>query len=172
MEKHENLSEVIQEKPQAEFIPSKELLDFAEEISNKFIGLSPKTYSSANNNYRIEIIMKAPLENDKPLFKIGRVGRTSGTMELEKHYFLSQNNYYSQNFMFYLILWLACEKNTLNQIESELLTFRYYEKTERPIQDILDGYKWMTSFTNNQVLINRYALVQRLANSSKIEIND
>lgn len=172
MEKHENLSEVIHEKSQASFTPSKELLDFADEISNKFIGLSPKSYYSANNNYRIKIIMKAPLENETPLFKIARVGHTSGTMELEKHYFLAKNNYYSKNFMFYLILWLACEKNILNQIESELLTFQYYEKTGRAIQDILDGYEWMSSISINQTLVNRYALVQRLANSNKKEKND
>jgi hypothetical protein len=172
MEKYENLSEVIHEKSQASFTPSKELLDFADDISNKFIGLNPTTYYSANKNYRIEIIMKAPLENETPLFKIGRVGRTSGTMELEKHYFLSENNYYSKNFMFYLILWLACERNILNQIESELLTFQYYEKTGRPVQDILDGYKWLTSSSMNPTLANRYALVQRLANSDKKEKND
>jgi len=172
MENLENLAGVILEKASLEFTPSQELVDFAVEISNKFIGLSPKSYYSANKNYQIDIIMKAERNENDPLFKIARVGHTSGRIELEKHYFLQKNNYYSKNFMFYLIIWCACERNTRNQIESEFLTFQYYEKTGRTVQDILDGYEWMSSISINPTLLNRYALVQRLANSNKKEKND
>jgi len=160
MQEHSDFSNLNEHDFNLQFIPTKELIEFADRISKKFIMSNPETFFSDNKNYQINIVMKAPMDvQERPAYKIGRIGQRSGIIELEKHHFLTAKGYqYSPDFLFYIILFLACEKDVRNQVISEKMTLEYYKTTGRPLLEILHGYTWMSSFTANAVFIQRYRI--------------
>jgi hypothetical protein len=174
MQEHSDFSNLNKHDFDLQFTPTQELIEFAHEISKNFIILNPTTYFSYNKNYQINIVMKAPVDaQEQPAYKIGRVGQRSGIIELEKHHFLTAKGYeYSPDFLFYIILFLACEKDVRNQVISEKMTLEYYKTTGRPLLEILHGYTWMSSFTANAVFIQRYRIVLEFIEKYKKEVEE
>jgi hypothetical protein len=172
MQKHSDFSNLNEHDFNLQFTPTQELIEFADRISKKFITLNPETFFSDNKNYQINIVMKAPVDAlERPAYKIGGVRLTSGIMELEKHHFLTAKGYqYSPDFLFYIILFLACEKDVRNQVISERMTLEYYKTTGRPLLEILQGYTWMSSFTANAVFIQRFRIVLEFIEKNKQEV--
>jgi DNA-directed RNA polymerase subunit RPC12/RpoP len=124
---------------------------------------------------KIDIVMKAPMNalTERPAYNIGRIGHSSGIIELEKHHFLTAKGYqYSPDYLFYIILFLACEKGVINQVISERMTLEYYKTTGRPLLEILHGYTWMSSITSNAVFIQRFRIALEFIEKHKQEVEE
>jgi hypothetical protein len=175
MQKHSDFSNLNEHDFNLQFTPTQELIEFADRISKKFITLNPETFFSDNKKYQIDIVMKAPMNalTERPAYNIGRIGHSSGIIELEKHHFLTAKGYqYSPDYLFYIILFLACEKGVINQVISERMTLEYYKTTGRPLLEILHGYTWMSSITSNAVFIQRFRIVLEFIEKNKQEVEE
>jgi hypothetical protein len=169
MQEHSDFSNLNDPDFNLQFTPTDELIEFADRISKKFITLNPETFFSDNKKYQIDIVMKAPTDVfPSHLFKLARVSHKSGIIEIERHPFLTAKGYqYSPDFLFYIILFLACEKGVTNQVISERMTLEYYKTTGRPLLELLHGYTWMSSFISNPVFIERYRIVLEFIEKEK-----
>jgi len=174
MQKHSDFSNLNEHDFDLQFTPTQELIEFADELSKKFMMLDPANYFSDNKKYQIDIVMKAPMDaHERPTYNIARIGHISGIIELEKHHFLTAKGYqYSPDYLFYIILFLACEKGVRNQVISERMTLEYYKTTGRPLLEILQGYTWMSSFTSNAVFIQRFRIVLEFIEKHKQEVKE
>jgi hypothetical protein len=174
MQEHSDFSNLNEHDFDLQFTPTQELIEFADELSKKFMMLDPANYFSDNKKYQIDIVMKAPMDaHERPTYNIARIGHISGIIELEKHHFLTAKGYqYSPDYLFYIILFLACEKGVRNQVISERMTLEYYKTTGRPLLEILQGYTWMSSFTSNAVFIQRFRIVLEFIEKHKQEVKE
>ncbi len=130
------------------FKPSKELLDFADDISKNYKKLKLMDYYSENKKYRIQ---KLPNLDGWPNYGIKtscRVSLDFGTIQLNH----KRIKDYCANFIFYSILWCVCKKEMYDflseldkhladtaayYIESDRQTIMAYKKTKRPLKRVI-----------------------------------
>lgn len=114
--------------------PDAELLDFAERFADNYTTLECGIYVSDKDNYKIEYVSKIPDT------KTGaRVSNLTGVIQLDKTVYKSKE--YSEDFIFYIILWCRIQFLYPTQYElSDLIALKYYLTTNRSKLNILKGY--------------------------------
>lgn len=138
------------------FKPSKELLEFAEQVSKKYKKLTPQTLVSEKGTYTINILPKIINDLTKTEYPTAfRVGLTSQTIQFSKR----QTKEVCANFIYFGILWCVCcyeynnfhkqHSGNLSSIERFLhidkLTAEQYQKSGRSLKrvhkDISNNFK-------------------------------
>lgn len=169
------------------FIPDEELLAFANQFSKLWRKLSagdkiPSVFSSDKGKYTVYLYDKlynklnydirdaeffpeqldeqntVPKESDTSAI----INHTSLIIELSKSRLLKQDA--SENYIFFLILWLMVEKEIKKTINSDKITLDYYATTGREFETIIIGYIGMYKhLTPNSFILKRIKLVKEIA---------
>lgn len=158
------------------FKASKELLDFADDISKRFKELKIADYYSEKEKYHVQIL---PVISNPYTFgdynTVSRFGHTSNTIQINRKYMLP----YCRNFIFWQILWNACgiellkhkiasiPNNELHDANDfkllsedyyviDKLATREYKKTKRPIKNVaVDFIKSVSKSSPSNFELNR-----------------
>jgi hypothetical protein len=144
-----------------QFNPPLELIQFAEWFSKHYHILHPGTYRSENGEYRIdyEHVLKDPVS--KVFLKTpARVSQERGIIEIDKNKITAQE--YSQNFVFFLILWCRCMYEQKEIYIADELAVKYYMEQGRPKNTLLDGYGKMFDMVPSQLNITRMTKIVSL----------
>ena len=67
-----------------------------------------------------------------------RVGLSSGIIEVSKSKLLALES--NPDYVFFMVLWCAVEYNLKSNIQSDIITLKYYLKTGRSVKNIMLGY--------------------------------
>lgn len=134
------------------FEPSQELLDFANDFSDRWEKLSDGNYFSKNNNYEINID-----DSKNTFFRISHQTKiiqvsTSKIHELEV----------SPDYIFYTILWCEIEWNVINYEMADKIAIEYYLTTGRPIKKIIEGSIKLFNNYNSQRNMSRTTKIMKL----------
>jgi hypothetical protein len=146
------------------FVPDEELLNFATEFSNQYKSLGLGNYCSDNQQYKIKLNernkdSKTGMVANSPF----RIGVSSGIIEIDK--FMSENENYTPDFLFFIILWcVACKRYTksLDFKPIDQMTTEYYLTTERSKNNLLKGYTQLLKNTEYIESLKRMEIIRNL----------
>ncbi len=144
MKKVEDFSktEKVHEVITTSFVPDEELLNFATEFSSQYKSLSAGSYCSDNDQYKIKLNERnKDSKTGRVTNSAFRIGRISNIIEIDK--FMSENENYTPDFLFFIILWCIVCKRYIHSEQYEVLdkiTIEYYLTTKRSKPNLLKGY--------------------------------
>ena len=162
----------IKEQVIIDILLNKELLDFAELFSNNYKFLDIGYFSSEKKYY--QIVYKENFDKEEAVINKlnpARISRDSGVIEINKSAILSTDKY-SINFLYYLIVWCAVRKNTVDEYEADAITVEVYKRLKKSKKDLLMGFLEMASHSSNVELNKkRYELILLALQDYEKEIN-
>lgn len=141
-----------------------ELIEFATGMSKNIKNLTEQTYYSENKTYEIEVFETFVDFKQGPLKTPARVGRTGGSIQLQKNKLISD---YSEDFVYHLIIWCAIEFCLLDLKQSDIISTKHYLTTSKSTKNLLNGYITLIELNPGKGNTERLTIVKELIQKNK-----